>query len=108
MAINISTIEARIREKFPCPPEEIDQIVHDVRVAVSEHLLGNGLRPNDLFQMRLIKQDEKCRDMPPSLQTHLMIYFWEKSLEPSYLSYLQSYYERVIYLHLRLNHSIIL
>jgi hypothetical protein len=75
MAINISTIEARIREEFPCPTEEITQILHDVRAAISDHILGNKLRPHDLFQMRLMMQDEHTRNVSPHLQTHLMIYF---------------------------------
>lgn len=108
MAFNFQNIESRIASEFPCTPEEIQHILHDVREAVSGHIFRHELRPRDVFQMRIMTHDEHMRVVPPSEQTYLIINFGRDALSPAYLDYLRSYYRKIIFFHIHLNHSLIL
>lgn len=92
MALDLQNIESRITSEFPCTSEEIRQILHDVREAVSAHIFRNELRPRDVFQMRIMTHDEHMQKIPPNKQTYLIINFDKDSLSPEYLDYLHSYY----------------
>lgn len=52
--------------------------------------------------------DEHMRVVPPSEQTYLIINFGRDALSPAYLDYLRSYYRKIIFFHIHLNHSLIL
>lgn len=92
MAFNFQNIESRIASEFPCTPEDIQRILHDVREAVSGHIFRHELRPRDVFQMRIMTHDEHMQNVPPNQQTYLIINFDRDALSPEYLTYLHSYY----------------
>lgn len=108
MAFDFHDIESRIRVDFPCHPDSIWDIFKEVREAVSAHIFLHKLRPRDTFQMRLAAQDEYLRNVPPEEQTYLIIHFGEKILDDDYLNHLRSYYWKVFFFHIYLNHSLIL
>ena len=92
MALNLQNIESRITSEFPCRPDEIQHILHDIREAVSGHIFRHELRPRDVFQMRIMTHDEHMQNVPPNKQTYLIINFGKESLSPEYLDYLRCYY----------------
>lgn len=92
MALNLQNIESRIQAEFPCSTEDVQQILHDVREAVSGHIFRHELRPRDIFQMRIATHDEHMRQIPPKEQVYLIINFGKEPLDADYLSYLRSYY----------------
>ncbi len=108
MALNLQNIESRIASEYCCSTEEIQRVLHDVREAVSGHIFRHELRPRDIFQMRIMTHDEHMRPVPPSEQTYLIINFGKDQLDDDYLSYLRSYYGKIIFFHIYLNHSLIL
>ncbi len=108
MVFNFQNIESRIASEFPCTSGEIQHILHDVREAVSGHIFRHELRPRDVFQMRIMTQDEHMRQVPPDRQTYLIINFGRDSLDEDYLEYLKSSYGKIFFFHIHLNHSLIL
>lgn len=108
MVLNLQNIESRIVSEFSGITEEIHQILSDVREAVSAHIFRHELRPRDVFQMRIMTHDEHMQQIPPNEQTYLIINFGKQPLDTSYFTYLQSYYWKIIFFHIYLNHSLTL
>lgn len=108
MAFNFQNIESRIASEFPCKPEDIQHILHDVREAVSGHIFRHELRPRDVFQMRIATHDEHMQKSSPKEQTYLVINFGREPLDTGYCAYLESYYGKIIFFHTYLNHSLTL
>lgn len=109
MGLNLDIIETELRtELLSHPSPALEQILWDVREAISEHVFRHKLRPRDVFQMRIMTHDEQGRQVPPKEQTYLIINFWKDALHEDYLDYLRSYYGKIIPFHIYLNHSLIL